>query len=131
MKTRIICAGTFDLLHTGHLAYFKAAKALAEHAYLIVIVSRDANSEQIKKKKTLHDELTRLARIKKLPMVDEAVLGYEGNNFIERIVDLKPDIIALGHDQWAQESWLMEALQKRNISARIVRMPKFEKRLLD
>jgi len=46
MKTRIVCAGTFDVLHTGHIEYLKSAKALVGDVDLIVIVARDSNSEQ-------------------------------------------------------------------------------------
>ncbi|MEN9626709.1 MAG: hypothetical protein RL557_1037 [archaeon] len=130
MKPRIICSGTFDILHSGHIEYLKKAKSLAENAELIVIVSRDANSEKIKQKKTMHDENKRLEKIKNLNIVDEAVLGYEGNNFIERIISLKPNIIALGHDQWAKEEWLQEELEKRGQKVKIVRIEKFEKKML-
>ncbi len=131
MKPRIICSGTFDILHICHIQYLKKAKSLADNAKLIVIVSRDSNSEKIKKKKTIHSEQERLKKIQSLDIVDEAVLGFEGDNFIERIVSLQPDIIALGHDQWAKEEWLKEELQKQGLKVKIVRMLKFEREFLE
>lgn len=128
---RIICSGTFDKLHTGHVKYFEEAKDLAENPYLIVIVAKDNNSERIKKKKTINNEKTRLKRVKELGIADKVVFGYEQERMIDRIVDLKPDIIALGHDQWAKEEWLKKKLRKRNIEPKIVRMPKFDKKYLD
>ena len=130
MKKRIICAGTFDTLHTGHLAYFESAKALAKDAELIVIVARDTTSEKIKKKKPKNNEEKRLAVISKLPIVNKAVLGYPDGRIIERIISLRPDIIALGHDQWAKEDWLTKELQKHGLVVKIKRMPRFEKRSL-
>lgn len=125
---RIICTGTFDKLHTGHIKYFEAAKKLVENPYLIVIVARDDNSERIKKKKTINDQETRMNRLKAMNIADEVVLGYEKDKIIDRIVDLKPDIIALGYDQWAKEEWLEEELKKRNLSVEIVRMQEFKKK---
>jgi len=127
MKKRIICAGTFDLLHTGHIQYLKRAKALAGNLELIVIVARDDTSEKIKGKKTVNSEEIRLKRIKDLDFVDEAVLGYGGGRVIDRVISLKPDIVALGHDQWAKEDWLHNELIKKGFDVKIVRMPKFEK----
>ena len=130
MKTRILCSGTFDRLHTGHIKYLKAAKNLEKNSELIVIVSRDETAKQIKNKNTINNEKIRLKRIQSLDFVDKAVLGYEKSKILERVVSLKPDIIALGHDQWAKEDWLKENLKKLRLNVKIVRMPKFEKEYL-
>ncbi len=129
MTTRIVCSGTFDVLHTGHVEYLKKAKALARDSVLIVIVARDDNSFEIKKKRPKNNENVRLERIKALDFVDEAVLGFELDKIIDRVVSLKPDIIALGYDQWAGEDWLREELRKRGVEVRIVRMGEFERNL--
>ena len=128
--TRILCAGTFDKIHTGHIEYFEKAKKLAEDPYLIIIVARDDNSERIKKKKTINNQKTRLEKVKALNIADEVVLGYEKGKIINRIVNLKPDIVALGYDQWAEEEWLSEELKKRNLNVKIVRMPEFKKEII-
>ncbi len=125
-KTRILCAGTFDRLHTGHIEYLKSAKALAENSELIVIVARDETSANIKKKRTLNAEKIRFERLKALNIADEVVLGYEQSKIIDRIISLKPDIIALGYDQWAKEEWLSENLK----GVKIIRMPQFEKKFI-
>ncbi|MBT3866266.1 FAD synthase [Candidatus Woesearchaeota archaeon] len=130
MKTRIICAGTFDLLHTGHIKYLKEAKKLAKNSELIVIVARDDNSKRIKKKQTVHDENIRLKLISDLDFVDQAVLGFKSGKIIDRVVSLNPDIIALGHDQWAKEEWLNNELKKQCLNVKIVRMKKFPKKYL-
>jgi FAD synthetase len=131
MVIRIVCAGTFDRLHTGHVEYLKSAKSLASDAELVVIVARDSNSEKIKGKKTICSESIRLERISKLDFVDEAVLGFEKERVIDRVVSLKPDIVALGYDQWAQEDWLKKELIERGLgNVKVVRMTEFEKRAL-
>jgi len=131
MKKRILCAGTFDTLHSGHLAYLEHAKALANDSELIVIVARDATSIKIKKKTPQHTEEERLAVISKLPIVNQAVLGYPNGKIIERIISLKPDIIALGHDQWAKEEWLDKELKKHGMVVVIKRMPRFENKFIN
>ena len=128
MKKRIVCAGTFDILHTGHVEYLRAAKALVEEAELIVIVARDKNSEKIKGKKSVNGERFRLKKIRDLDFIDKVVLGYEeSSRIMERVVSLKPDIISLGFDQWAKEDWLHDELIKKGLDVKVVRMPKFEK----
>lgn len=127
MTTRILCSGTFDKLHEGHKEYFRQSKALAKDAELTVIVARDSNSKRIKGKPTINSEELRLKGISELEVVDQAVLGYEGERVIERVISLKPDIIALGHDQWAKEDWLKEELEKEGHIPKIVRMPKYNK----
>jgi FAD synthetase len=131
MATRILCSGTFDRLHTGHVGYMKAAKALASDAELIVIVARDKTSKRIKDKIPKNDEKTRLSRVRRFDFVDKAVLGFLGDKAIKRVVSLSPDILALGHDQWAKEEWLAKELGKSGVNCKIVRMPKFEKRFLN
>ena len=130
MTTRILCAGTFDIVHTGHVAYLKAAKALAQDAELIVIVARDINSNSIKKKPTINNEQSRLSKIKSLDFVNQAVLGKEKSRMLDTVVELHPDIIALGHDQWPNEQKLKEDLKQKGLNVKIVRMPKFEKKQL-
>jgi FAD synthetase len=127
MKTRILCAGTFDRLHTGHINYFRYARKLSLNPHLIVIVARDKTSKKIKGKQTINNELKRLSRIKSIEEVDKAVLGFENGKIIERIVSLKPDIIALGYDQWAKESWLIKQLKDKGLQIKVLRMPEFER----
>jgi len=129
MVKRIVCAGTFDILHTGHVSYLKAAKALASDSELIVIVARDKNSEKIKGKKTVNKEELRLKRVRDFDFVDRAVLGFGETRIIERVTSLKPDIFVLGHDQWAKKDWLRKELKNRGFDVEIVRMGKFERKL--
>ena len=67
--TTVICFGTFDHLHQGHLNYFLQAKELGD--YLIVVVARDKNTN----KETTYNENQRLKEVKQQQIVDEAVLG--------------------------------------------------------
>lgn len=116
---KIICFGTFDILHLGHLNYFQQAK---QHSnYLIVVIARD----ETKKKQNKHlifKEQERLNLVKSLEIVDEAVLGNLDDHF-QVIRDHKPDVICLGYDQPIKENTLKEEFSNLNI--KIVRAKAF------
>ena len=116
---KAICFGTFDHLHKGHLNYFSQAKELGN--YLIVIVARDKNTNR----KTTFDEQERLLEVKKVNIVDEAVLGDVEDKY-KIIKEKQPDILCLGYDQDIDEKQLKEDLAKLNLFPKIVRMKAFQ-----
>lgn len=69
-KIRIMVFGTFDILHKGHINFFKQARKLAKKPYLIVSVARDINVKKIKGHKTINNEKYRLLKISKQRQVD-------------------------------------------------------------
>jgi len=70
---KVMCAGTFDIIHPGHLYYLSEAKKHGDK--LVVVVARDNTSEKFKGKKPVHSERERLEAVKMLNIVNEAVLG--------------------------------------------------------
>ncbi|MBI2646898.1 FAD synthase [Candidatus Woesearchaeota archaeon] len=116
---KIMCTGTFDIIHPGHLYYLSEAKKYGDE--LIVVVARDETSKAFKGKNPLHNEKDRLEAVRMLKIVDKAVLGNKGDIF-KIIEDLKPDIICLGYDQKVQMQQLEEELKKRGIKAEIIRI---------
>ncbi len=114
-----MCAGTFDTIHPGHLYYLSEAKKFGDK--LIVVVSRDETSEKFKGKKPVHNEKERLEQVRSLEIVDEAVLGRQGNIF-KIIEEIKPDVICLGYDQKVQKQELEDELKKRNLKAEVIRI---------
>ncbi|MBT3866256.1 adenylyltransferase/cytidyltransferase family protein [Candidatus Woesearchaeota archaeon] len=97
--TKVMCFGTFDLLHVGHLDYFRQAKQHGD--YLIVVIARDSTKETQGKEVTFTED-ERLELIKSLRIVDEAVLGNKEDHF-KVIRDVGPDVIFLGYDHPAVE----------------------------
>lgn len=95
---RIMVFGTFDILHPGHLHFFKQARALAKNPYLIVSIARDVNVKRIKGKLPLHNERQRAALVKYSGLVDKVVLG-DVQGYLRHIKKQQPAIIALGYDQ--------------------------------
>ena len=116
---KVMCAGTFDKIHPGHLYFFSEAKKHGDR--LIVVVSRDKTAEKFKGKKPIHNEKERLEAVRMLKIVDEAHLGREGSIF-DIVKDIKPNVICLGYDQKVQKAQLEEELKKRSIAAQVVRI---------
>ena len=115
----VMCAGTFDIIHPGHLYFLSEAKKYGDK--LIVVVARDETSEKVKGKKPLRNERERLEQIRMLEIVDEAVLGKQGNIF-DIIGEIKPSVICLGYDQKVLKQDLEDELKKRNIKCDVLRI---------
>ncbi|MDD1725270.1 MAG: FAD synthase [Euryarchaeota archaeon] len=115
---RVLATGTFDILHPGHILYLRKARELGDE--LFVIVSRDSMIKH--KTKPILPEQQRLQVVKALKMVDHAELGSERDIF-EPLTLIKPDIVALGFDQYFDENKLQEDLEKRHILTKVVRLP--------
>lgn len=114
-RRKVICFGTFEVLHLGHLNYFQQAKRLGD--YLIVVIARDSNL----KKKALFSEKERLKLVENLRIVDEAVLGNKGDLF-KIIAEKQPQVICLGYDHSITEAQLRTELKKRGLNPMIKRM---------
>ena len=72
----VLCTGGYDPLHTGHIAYFKAARELGDH--LIVGVNSDDWLTRKKGRPFMSFE-ERAAIINELGCVDE-VIGFDDND---------------------------------------------------
>ncbi len=120
--TTVMCFGTFDILHLGHLNYFEQAK---EHGdTLIVVVARDSTKEN-QQKGTIFTENERLKLVQSLKIVDEAVLGNHDDHF--RIIEERtPDVICLGYDHPITEEMLVKELANRDVHPTILRMKPYK-----
>jgi FAD synthetase len=131
-KKVVLASGTFDLLHFGHVKYLEEAKkAGGENAELVVIVARDNTVEKRKGKKPVMPEDQRRALVESLKVVDEALLGYEEFDMGKVIERIRPDIIAVGHDQDGIEREVRKAIAGKNLSIQIVKIGRFGKEELN
>lgn len=122
----VLAAGVFDLLHLGHVKFLEEAKkAAGENAELMVIVARDKTVEERKGEKPVMSENQRRALVESLKVVDEAILGYEKFNIGKVIEKLKPDVIALGHDQKGIRELVRKAIIDRGLDTKVVKIGKF------
>ncbi len=123
----VLASGVFDLLHLGHVKFLEEAKhAGGENAELIVIVARDNTVERVKGRKPIVPEDQRRALVESLKVVDMAVLGLEHLDINQVVTKIKPDVIALGHDQEQMLHDVETYLQTHNNrSVKIVKIEKF------
>jgi len=128
----VLATGVFDLLHLGHVRFLEdAKKAGGADAVLVVVVARDSTAEKLKGKKPIMNEEQRRALVESLKVVDKAVLGYEGLDIGEVILEIEPDVIALGWDQADIEQKVAAYLKEHQLPIFVVRVRKFGENSLD
>lgn len=115
----VLVAGTFDGIHPGHLDFFRQARELGDR--LVVIVGRDSTVQNVKGHHPVHSEEERLATVRALDIVDEAMLGSMDDPF-QTVARIDPDVFALGYDQKAFVDRLDEELRERGCNTQIVRL---------
>jgi len=112
-KKIIYTAGSYDLMHFGHLNILKKAKALGN--YLIVGVSTDSLIARYKEMKPIICFSDRVAILKELKCVDK-VIKQEKFFDIKQLKQYNIDTIVLG-DDWKNKSFpeLDKCLKELNI----------------
>ena len=126
VRTRIMVFGTFDMLHEGHINFFKQARALASKPHLIVSIARDSAATRVKGNPPRHNELDRLALLGGNALVDEVGLGDE-HGYMAHIAKILPDMIALGYDQSGEYvDQLENDLLDAGLKTRVVRLKPFK-----
>lgn len=93
---KVLVAGTFDILHPGHIFLINEAAKLGE---VYVIVATDKNRKRFSGRLPIVPEEQRLEVIKGLKNVKEAKLGRKDNNTLLTISEFNPNIILLGPNQ--------------------------------
>ncbi|MBW6502621.1 MAG: adenylyltransferase/cytidyltransferase family protein [Bacteroidales bacterium] len=94
---KVLISGCYDLLHGGHVAFFKTASAYGK---LYVSLGRDDNLALLKGKKPLFSEAERLFIVKSIRYVEDAFLA-SGSGMLDFEPDMrriKPDIFIVNHD---------------------------------
>jgi cytidyltransferase-like protein len=96
-KKKVMVSGCFDLLHGGHIAFFKTASIYGD---LFVSIGRDENLLFLKGKKPVFSESERLYIVKSIRYVHDAFLasGTGMLDFEPNLEKLKPDIFIVNTD---------------------------------
>ncbi len=115
----VLATGVFDILHMGHLYYLTEARKLGDR--LVVVVARDETARKLKRQPIVPEHL-RLEMVRGLKPVDDAVLG-DRDDFFRVVEDIRPDVIALGHDQRHDPQKIRSELAKRGLRSEVVRLP--------
>jgi FAD synthetase len=112
-KKRVLIAGTFDIIHPGHIFLIKEASKLGD---VYVIVSTDKNRELYSGCAPIIPQEQRLEVIKSLKNVKEARLGRSDNDTLKTVQEINPDIILLGPDQMYDIETLKMGLNRIGLS---------------
>lgn len=125
-RVRIMVFGTFDVIHNGHIYFFRQAKKLVKNSYLIVSVARNKNVLKIKKKMPSRGQFLRMEDVRQTKIPDCVILGAV-EDYIGHIVKAKPSIIALGHDQKEYTKDLKKKLANQGLAVRVVRLKPYKR----
>ncbi len=106
---KVITYGTYDLLHYGHVALLKRAKALGD--YLIVGVTADGFDKERGKLNVQQSLVERIEAVRKLGIADQIIVEeYEGQK-ISDIQKYGVDIFTVGSDWVGKFDYLSEYCQ--------------------
>ncbi|MEM4513408.1 MAG: DUF357 domain-containing protein [Ignisphaera sp.] len=119
-ETIVFAAGSFDIIHPGHIEFLRWAASLGDK--LVVVVSRDKNYRYFKGYDPVFSENERLKIVESMKYVYRAILGSDKDLF-GVVKSVKPSVIALGYDQPSQDLILNELKARGLEHVRIVRMP--------
>ncbi len=97
MKKIVFVSGCYDMLHSGHIAFFTEA---AEWGDLYVGIGSDQTIFELKGRKTVQSEKERLYMVNALKSVKKAFINKGSGilDFKEDILELKPDILFVNED---------------------------------
>lgn len=119
---RVFVSGCYDLLHAGHLQFFREARELGDH--LTVSFASEAILRKHKSRRPSLPDDHKKALLESLPMVD-AVVSCEGEtlglDFEPIFRELKPDLLVVTEDD--RYSALKQALC-HELECTFVKLPK-------
>ncbi|MDR1593884.1 MAG: adenylyltransferase/cytidyltransferase family protein [Prevotellaceae bacterium] len=97
MIKKVFVSGCYDMLHSGHVAFFEEAATLGD---LYVGIGSDATISELKGRKTINTEQERLYMVSSLKAVKHAFVNKGSGllDFEDDILDLKPDIFFVNED---------------------------------
>ncbi len=92
----VMCFGTFDIFHPGHIFYLSEAAKYASQ--MTVVIARDHRVFAGKWHDPIHSEGERLEQVWSAFPEANVILGDEQDIFAP-IRELSPDLLAFGYDQ--------------------------------
>ena len=97
MKPKVFVSGCYDLLHSGHVEFFRQA---AQYGDLYVGIGSDATILGYKHHKTVYSEQERLFMVKSIKYVKDAYInaGSGVMDFVPTLDIVKPDILVVNSD---------------------------------
>jgi cytidyltransferase-like protein len=95
--TKVFVSGCFDMLHSGHVAFFKEA---SQYGDLYVGLGSDATVADLKGHETINSEQERLYMVKSVRYVKDVFINSGSGiiDFENELCTLKPDIFIVNED---------------------------------
>ncbi|WP_455608379.1 adenylyltransferase/cytidyltransferase family protein [Bacteroides rodentium] len=108
-RKKVFVSGCYDMLHSGHVAFFKEASSYGD---LYVGIGSDETILHYKGRKTVYSEQERLYMVKAIRYVTDAYINAGSGimDFVETLEMVKPDVFVVNHDGANSEK---EALCKK------------------
>ncbi len=102
MPKKVFVSGCYDLLHSGHVEFFRQA---AEYGDLYVGIGSDKTILHYKGHRTLWNEEDRLFMVKAIRYVKDAYINAGSGimDFVPTVDMLKPDILVVNEDGASEE----------------------------
>lgn len=102
MAKKVFVSGCYDLLHSGHVEFFRQAAAYGD---LYVGIGSDRTIEGYKHHKTIYPEQERLFMVKSIRYVKDACInaGSGVMDFVPTVEALKPDVFVVNEDGSSEE----------------------------
>jgi len=110
---KVLIAGTFDILHPGHIYLINEAAKLGD---VYVVVATDKNRELYSGEAPVIPEEQRLEIIQNIKNVKLAKLGRHDNDTLKTVEEINPDLILLGPDQKFSVEKLKNALVLKGLN---------------
>jgi len=97
MPKKVFVSGCYDLLHSGHVEFFRQAAAYGD---LYVGIGSDETILHYKGHRTLYNEQERLFMVKSIRYVKDAFINSGSGimDFVPTVDFLKPDILVVNED---------------------------------
>lgn len=115
----VMCGGTFDIIHPGHISTLKSAKSLGD--VLIAIVATDETVERTKGRKPHNNEDKRLELVSSLRFVDLALIGQR-DSIYDSLLKIRPNYVVLGYDQTHNEEEIRNFAIINKIKLEVIRL---------
>ena len=102
MTKKVFVSGCYDMLHSGHVAFFQEA---ATHGDLYVGLGSDKTVYDLKGRKTINTNSERLFMVKSVRYVKDAWINSGSGliDFKKEIKSLKPDIFFVNEDGYTPD----------------------------
>lgn len=102
MVKKVFVSGCYDMLHSGHVAFFKSA---AQYGDLYVGIGSDETILHYKNRKTVYSEKERLYMVKAIRYVTDAYINAGSGimDFVPTLDIVKPDVFVVNTDGGSEE----------------------------